>query len=399
MGGIIGIWRSLPITLVCTLLPLAAFAVLKRQEYAAQAAAANAALNAIPSDYIRSQMTVPVTMGKLLPIGIKGLLATTMLFFSFTCHDTYMHSWGSIFIQDMVMPFRKKPLSPGQHIRLLRWSIAFVALFGFAFSLLYSQSHQILMFFAVTGTIWTGAGAVIVLGLYWKRGTTEAAYASLILGAVVGLSGLFADPIWQSFFRRDFPINLQWLSFISMLSALTVYVLVSLITGRKHKNANLEKILRRGQYALPTDEPVANSHSSVWLRLVGITQHFTLSDKILAIALLVWQLGWFALFLIITAIHFTFGTSEAWWTKFWHFYILMLFVISIPATLWFTVGGILDIKALFKRLEEIVRDPTDDGSVHHEREEETPAPTPDVAESGRDALMPAFGEEGVEQEP
>jgi hypothetical protein len=54
-------------------------------------------------------------------------LATTMLFFSFACHGTYMHRWGSIFIQDVMMPFRKKALAPDQHIRLLRWSVAFVA--------------------------------------------------------------------------------------------------------------------------------------------------------------------------------------------------------------------------------------------------------------------------------
>jgi SSS family solute:Na+ symporter len=399
MGGIIAVWRALPQGLLCILLPLAALAVLKTQEYAAQAAAANAALNAIPDDYIRSQMTVPVAMGKLLPIGIKGLLATTMLFYGFTCHDTYMHSWGSIFVQDVVMPFRKKPLSPEQHIRLLRWSITFVALFSFLFSLLYSQSHQIFMFFAVTGTIWIGAGAVIVLGLYWKRGTTGAAYASVILGAVIGLSGLFADQIWQYFFYRDFPINFQWLSFIVMVAALAVYVLISLITGGKHKDANLEKILHRGRYALPTDEPVAKRHTNAWLRIVGITEHFTLSDKILAIALIVWNFGWFASFLIITAIHFTIGTSQEWWTKFWHFYILLQFVIGIPATIWFTVGGIIDIKALFKRLEEVVRDPTDDGRVRHEPEEETPGPVPDIAGSGGDILLrPAMDEEGVEQE-
>jgi hypothetical protein len=170
-------------------------------------------------------------------------------------------------------------------------------------------------------------------------------------------------------------------------------VLVSFITGRRHKNANLQKILHRGRYALTTDEPVAKRHPSVWLRIIGITEHFTLSDKILAIALIVWQFGWFGSFLVITAIHFTFGTSQEWWAKFWHFYILLQFVIAVPATIWFTVGGIHDIKALFKRLEEVVRDPMDDGRVRHESEEETPGPTPDAAGSDSEVLKPALGEE------
>ena len=189
MAGIISIWRNMPILLLALVLPVAAFAIMRVPDFAVQKAAADGALSTISNDYIRTQMTVPVIMGTFLPIGIKGLLATAMIFFSFTCHDTYMHSWGSIFIQDVVMPFRKNPLNPRQHIRLLRWSIAFVAFFAFFFSLLYPETQQILMFFAITGTVWLGgSGAVIVGGLYWKRGTTEAAYAAVIWGAVLGRS-------------------------------------------------------------------------------------------------------------------------------------------------------------------------------------------------------------------
>jgi SSS family solute:Na+ symporter len=339
----------------------------------------NDTLKTIPSQYIQKQMIVPITMGHLLPIGIKGLLATTMIFFSFTCHDTYMHSWGSIFIQDVVMPFRKKALSPEAHIRLLRWSIAFVALFGFLFSLLYPQTQQIMMFFAITGTIWAGgSGAVIVGGIYWKRGTTAAAYTAVILGAVVGVYGLFADQIWQHFYHHDFPINGQWLWFIAMVSSLVSYLAVSLLTGETHKAANLEKILHRGKYAVPTEQSEAKQPvRSTWLRILGITEHFSLTDKILAVALVVWNLGWFATFLVVTGIHFTFGTSTEWWAKFWHFYIIMQFWIGVPATFWFTIGGIYDIRALFKTLAHIVRDHTDDGSVRHEPEE-PPALMPNI---------------------
>jgi SSS family solute:Na+ symporter len=113
----------------------------------------------------------------------------------------------------------------------------------------------------------------------------------------------------------------------------------------------------------------------------------------------VWQFGWFGWFLVVTAIHFMFGTSQEWWEKYWHFNILLSFVMGVPATIWFTVGGIYDIRALFKTIEEVVRDPTDDGRVRHEPEEETPEPAPDVAGSGGDVLKPAVGEEGVKQEP
>jgi hypothetical protein len=57
VAEVIGLWRGFPQTLICILLPLAALVVLKSKEYAAQAAAAHDALNAIPDAYIRRQMT------------------------------------------------------------------------------------------------------------------------------------------------------------------------------------------------------------------------------------------------------------------------------------------------------------------------------------------------------
>ena len=114
MAGVLALWREMPQKVAILLLPLAAFAILKLPEFANQAAAVSEVLRTIPNEGIRDQVTVPIALRYFLPIGVKGLLAMAMLFFSFTCHDTYMHSWGSIFVQDVLMPIReslgRKPL-------------------------------------------------------------------------------------------------------------------------------------------------------------------------------------------------------------------------------------------------------------------------------------------------
>jgi solute:Na+ symporter, SSS family len=376
MGSVIGFWRQIPTNLFCLILPLAAFAVMKLPDFADKAAAINDTVKNIPGDYVGSQMRVPVALAHFLPIGIKGLMATVILFFSFTCHDTYMHSWGSIFVQDIILPLRKTPMSPGQHIRYLRWSIAFVALFSFFFGLLYPQTMPILMFFAITGTIYcAGAGSAIVFGLYWKRGTTLAAYAAMILGAVLGVFGLFANNIWQQLYGHEFPINGQYLWFVAMLGAIVTYVLISLLFGQKDKDANLPKILHRGKYSIEGEQPpVRRTLGKKLIEFVGIQKEYTFTDSILAIVMVVWTIAWFGVFLIVTTIHFTIHpTSTEWWIKFWHFYIVMQFVIGIPATIWFTVGGIVDIRDLFRRLATAVRDDKDDGRVEQEPEVETVA--------------------------
>jgi solute:Na+ symporter, SSS family len=367
MGGIISVWRNVPRWLLTALLPLSAVAVLKLPEFIQQASAAGEVIKTIKNPMIQNEMTVPIVLAHFLPIGIKGMLATAMMFFSFTSLDTYMHSWGSILIQDVVLPLRKEPMTPDQHIRWLRWSITGVAVFGFFFSLLYPPEQKIMMFFAITGTIWIGgSGAVIAGGLYWRRGTTAAAYSALILGAVLGVGGLFADQIWMAIFAHKCPVNGQWLWFIAMVASSVVYVLVSFASGGTHRAANLQKILHRGEFALPTEgpKPVMSVRSKI-VQFIGITPEFTMMDRVLALALVLWTFGWFMAFLVITAVHFTVGTSTEWWAKFWHLYVLLQFAIAVPAVIWFTVGGIVDMRALFETLKNPVRDHTDDGRVKH----------------------------------
>ena len=111
-------------------------------------------------------------------------------------HDTYLHSWGSILVQDVIMPFRKKPFDKDTHLKVLRYSIYGVAVFIFFFSLLFQQNQKIALFFAITGAIFAGgSGAVIIGGLYWKRGTTVAAWAAMITGAVIAVGGIILKQI------------------------------------------------------------------------------------------------------------------------------------------------------------------------------------------------------------
>lgn len=365
MGGVIGVWRQVPQSVTTLLMPVAALAIMKLPDFSANAAVINQTLANIDNETIRGQMVVPVAMANILPIGIKGLLATVFLFFSFTCHDTYLHSWGSIFVQDVYMPLRKKTVTAAHHIRLLRFSAVLVAVFAFVFSLLYKPDEKILMFFAITGTIWLGgSGAVIIGGLYWRRGTTAGAYCALILGGVMGVGGLIVPKLYKAHYGMDFPVNNQVLYFLAMVGALAVYVIVSLITSRRLAPYNLEKLLHRGEYTVASDDVQGETKpGSRWLKITGITSEFSRSDRVLAIALVVWNglnLVWFAVFSSANL----FGVvSEAAWATYWHVFIYTYLVLCAPVTVWFTIGGVFDIRALYKVLATATRDATDDGRV------------------------------------
>jgi SSS family solute:Na+ symporter len=326
-------------------------------------------------------------MAHFLPIGIKGLLATIFLFFSFTSHDTYMHSWGSIFVQDVYMPLRKKALTPEQHIKLLRWSIIGVAVFSFLFSLFYQPSEKIFFFFAITGTIWAGgSGAVILGGLYWKRGTTAAAFCALTVGAVVGVGGLIIPKMYKASHGVDFPINNQWLWFMAMVSAALIYILVSLLFPAKEREYNLERMLHRGRYRIKEDHVAEEEVRSRWQQIVGITREFSRGDRILALALVAWNATWFTWFVVFSVVNLFFPVSDMAWARYWHVQAIIIpCVLSVPATIWFTIGGVHDIRALFESLKTATRDVNDDGRVRGWREPDDELATPVIAGSDGEA--------------
>jgi SSS family solute:Na+ symporter len=58
-----------------------------------------------------------------------------------------------------------------------------------------------------------------------------------------------------------------------------------------------------------------------------------------------------------------------WWSNYWHITgIWMPLVIGVGTTVWFTIGGLRDLMALFRQLATAERDETDDGMVSHVEE-------------------------------
>ena len=104
---------------------------------------------------------------------------------------------------------------------------------------------------------------------------------------------------------------------------------------------------------------------SPWNRLLGITSEFSKGDKFLAYALVIWQIGWIACFAIVSILNLRYPDRfpTAWWVGFWHVYIVSIYSLGLPITIWFTIGGILDIKELFKTLASKERNEQDDGRV------------------------------------
>lgn len=408
MGRILGVMRGIVTTILFSLLPICVYVFFNNSNYAAQAAEVNAHIDQIPNEYLREQARVTMALPSILPKGLVGAFAALMLAAAVSTLDTYLHSWGSIFIQDVILPFRKKPFSTKQHLLVLRLSILLVAVIVFFWSVFYRQTEHIFLYFAVTGAIFLGgAGSVIIGGLYWKYGKTSGAFAAMIVGAVLSLGKVILDqralmiPLrdyvvanfssftaWLDKFMVDrfpstaaefgpfaewekIPIDGQWMYGIAMVSAILVYVIVSLIV--KGKPCNLEKILHRGKYAVQSDHTSTEKVKKPkrGLKALGINDEFTRWDKVIYFFTMGWMMFWVVLFWVGTAYGMFFETSYELWANFWSFKCWLMLFVGIFVTFWFAIGGIRDMIDMLKGLRSSARDINDDGMIREEDKQES----------------------------
>ena len=392
MAGILGEFRGMITYLIMLLIPIFMYAVMHLPRFGAEQQAVEIALSSLGSAQLEKQMLVPVALSTMLPVGLMGLFAAVIIMAAVSTDDTYLHSWGCIFIQDVVMPFRKEPLSPATHMFLLRLSIFGVAAFAFCFSLLFPLHDFILMYFQITGAIYMGgAGAAILGGLYWKRGTVEGAWAGMIAGSILAVSGIFLRnimwpyllPAWkaarpESAFLQglpeQFPLNGIQMALGSALVALGLYVIFSLLSRRPP--ANLDQILHRGIYAVESEghHPTHSANAPAtaigeprgwdkFWRRIGVNHDFTRGDKAIYVLKILWTALFFVVFLVGTILGLIVEVPDSVWIKWWGFSTALTMVVGVISVVWFLIGGVIDLRDFLHRMRVLRRDATDDGWV------------------------------------
>ena len=375
MGVVLAGWRGIPQGMFMFLVPVLVYVLMNHPEYTHIADSVNASLASLSSDTLKGQMRAPFVLSEILPVGLIGAFAALMLAAFISTHDTYLHSWGSIFIQDVIMPFRKKPFDKETHIKVLRYSIFGVAVFIFLFSLLFSQSQKIALYFAVTAAIFAGGcGAVIIGGLYWNKGTTAAAWTAMIIGAVIGVSGTLIkqiSDIWlldvSSYsqlktiliFLKN--INGQEYWGLGMASSSISYIVVSLLFPEKP--VNMDKLLNRGKYSIDGEVNVVDEQVKIGWKIFGMGKEFTKNDKLIYILNYAWTGFWTLVFIIGTVYNLSNPVSDDAWMKFWEYYIYIHLILSGIVLIWFTLGGFHDLKSMISALKSDVRDHGDSGWV------------------------------------
>jgi SSS family solute:Na+ symporter len=389
MAGILAQFRTGVTYLLIPLAAICAYVMMNAPVHEEATKATEATLAAIGDPQLAKQMTTTVALSQILPVGVVGLLAIVMIMASLATDTTYLHSWGSIFIQDVLSPIRQlrgksEHLGAKKQLSWLRWSIFGVAAFAWCFSMIFPLKEFILMYFQATGAIFTGgAGAVLIGGLYWKRGTSSGAWAAMGVGSVLAVGGILTiNLIWpnvipalqaanpeNSFLHslpKEFWLNGVQMAFIASLSAALSYVVVSLLSPDPQLDMN--KLLHRGQYQAKAAEGADHVApvSTGWRALLPYGAEFTRGDRFIYYLKLAWVLFFFFAFLTICLWQLAYRWPDGWWANWWLFNLVFTLVTGSITTVWFLIGGFRDLGRLFQRLSTIQRDAEDDGTVKKE---------------------------------
>ena len=199
----------------------------------------------------------------------------------------------------------------------------------------------------------------------------------MIVGAFISVGGVLVKQIssdWLAdtsslgqlkdalIFIRN--INGQEYWAISMGMSAISYVSVSLLG--KSSSFNMDKLLNRGEYAVEGELKIVNKDTQIGWKIFLMGEEFTKTDKIIYLLNYAWTGLWTIVFIVGTIYNLSNDVSNTSWMNFWKNYLYVHIVFSIFIIIWFTLGGLNDLKVMLTKLKTDYRDHQDDGWVTKE---------------------------------
>jgi SSS family solute:Na+ symporter len=134
---------------------------------------------------LNSLTAMPAYLSTILPVGVIGIVIAGMLAAEMSTDSGYLLTWATVIYNDLIVPLRKKPLSPRGQLFTTRLIVFCIGLFLVFWGLWYELKGDVWNYLAVTGNIYLASVfTLLVAGLYWPRANATGAICALILGAI-----------------------------------------------------------------------------------------------------------------------------------------------------------------------------------------------------------------------
>ena len=182
-----------------------------------------------------SNQTLPVLINQLIPTGLKGLISAGLLAALMSTIAAALNSSATLVAVDIVKRF-KPALSDKKQVRIGRISAVVVMLLAIVWSTQGGRYGSIFEAInAIASHLAPPITTVFLWGIFWRRGTKQAALTTLIAGFSLGAVSFFIDlPVIGSvkvitdIWGIPFMMQAWWMFCICSL----IFVVTSLLTPR-----------------------------------------------------------------------------------------------------------------------------------------------------------------------
>ena len=182
-----------------------------------------------------SNQTLPVLINQLIPTGLKGLISAGLLAALMSTIAAALNSSATLVAVDIVKRF-KSSISDEKQVRIGRISAVIVMILAMAWSTQggrYSSIFEAIN--AIAAHLAPPITTVFLWGVFWRRGTKQAALTTLIIGFSLGALSFMIDlpvigeeKIITDGWGIPFMMQAWWMFCLCSL----IFVLVSLMTPK-----------------------------------------------------------------------------------------------------------------------------------------------------------------------
>ncbi len=182
-----------------------------------------------------SNRILPVLINRLVPTGLKGLIAAGLLAALMSTIAAALNSSATLVSMDIIKRLRPRMTNAGQ-VRIGKLSAVAIMILAMAWSTQggrYSSIFEAIN--AIASNIAPPVTTVFLWGVFWRRGTRQASFVTLVVGFVLGAAAFLLDlPVFGTTkiitHQWGIPFLMQawWLFCFCSL----VFVVVSLLTPK-----------------------------------------------------------------------------------------------------------------------------------------------------------------------
>jgi Na+/proline symporter len=119
-------------------------------------------------------------------------------------------------------------LSQTAQITFLRGSMVLIAAFIFCWGLVYDPQESVLSYIYLTGAIFTAAGIITLVGLYWKRANSWGAYLTVAICITLPV----ADLVGKKLVGAAYPLSAEQSGLAALLLSVAAFFVTGVVSRR-----------------------------------------------------------------------------------------------------------------------------------------------------------------------